>query len=62
MATGNIKRPTEPGIRQITPSREIQGSPWGGGGFVDYGGLAGSIVQDHLDFKQQQDDYEAAVA
>ena len=49
------------GVQQVASSRDVQGSPWGGGGFVDYGGAAGKAFKEGFDQQEQRAAYEKAV-
>ena len=49
------------GVKQVAASRDVQGSPWGGGGFVDYGGAAAESFQQSYDQQEMRQAYEKSV-
>ena len=48
-------------VNRVQSSRDVQGSPWGGGGFVDYGGAAAESFKEGFDQQQKRAAYEKAV-
>lgn len=58
---GYIPRPPKRKSRQVASSAEVVSSPWGGGGFVDYGGALVDAFQADQDFRAQRAQYEKRV-